>query len=56
MNTLALAKHLEIMVNYGLSFFDSLIASATLSIDGIVVSDGKDFDNVPEIKRIPITH
>ncbi|OYT54975.1 MAG: hypothetical protein B6U76_06845 [Desulfurococcales archaeon ex4484_217_2] len=56
LNTLTLAKHLEIMDNYGLSFFDSLIAAATLSIDGIVVSDDRDFDSVPEIKRIPITH
>jgi len=56
LNTLALTKHLEIMDNYGLSFFDSLIAAATLSVDGIVVSDDRDFDSVPEIKRIPITH
>jgi len=56
LNTLVLTKHLEIMDNYGLSFFDSLIAAATLSIDGIVVSDDRDFDSVPEIKRIPITH
>ncbi len=55
-NTLTLIKHLEILEKYKLSFFDSLIAAATLSIDRAIVSDDKDFDDVSEIKRIPITH
>ncbi len=55
LNIQTLIRHLEIMYEHGLSFFDSLIASSTLSLDGIVVSDDKDFDKVVDIRRIPIT-
>ena len=50
-----LINHLELMADYGLSYFDSLIASATLLVDGIVVSDDPAFDKVEGLKRIPIS-
>ncbi len=49
-----LVRHVEIMLDYSLDFFDSLIAASALSVDGIVVSDDKAFDRVEELKRIPI--
>ena len=49
-----LIQHNNIMVNYGLSFFDSLIAASALSLDEMVISDDRDFDRVPGLKRIGI--
>jgi len=54
-NLVLLVKHLELMLNYGLTFFDSLIASSALSLDSLIVSDDKAYDNIKELKRIPIT-
>ena len=42
--TVMLASHLELMADYGLSHFDSLIALAALHDDGIIVSDDPAFD------------
>jgi len=40
------------MTDYGLSYFDSLIASTTLLIDN--VSDDPAFDRIEGLKRISI--
>ncbi len=50
-----IAKQAEIEEKYGLTFFDSLIASSALKLDKTVISDDKAFDKVPELKRIPIS-
>ena len=44
----------EIEEKYGLSYFDGLIAASALSVDGVVISNDKDFDRIEELKRIPI--
>ncbi|RLI89985.1 MAG: hypothetical protein DRO65_03605 [Candidatus Altiarchaeales archaeon] len=49
-----LIQHNKIMMDYGLSFFDSLIAASALSLDKVVISDDRDFDKVPGLKRIAI--
>ncbi len=54
-NTIMLINHLELMTDYGLSYFDSLIASATLLVDGVIVSDDPAFDKVEGLRRIPIS-
>ncbi|RLF17875.1 MAG: hypothetical protein DRZ82_09280 [Thermoprotei archaeon] len=54
-DSLMLIRHIELMENYGLSYFDSLIAASALKIDNTIVSDDKDFDKVRGLKRIPIT-
>ena len=54
-DSLMLTRHIELMKNYELSYFDSLLAASALKIDSIIVSDDKDFDKVKELKRIPIT-
>ena len=48
-------KQTEIEEKYGLTFFDSLIASSALKLDKTVISDDKAFDRIPELRRIPIT-
>ena len=48
-------KQTEIEEKYGLTFFDSLIASSALKFDKTVISDDKAFDKIPELRRIPIT-
>ncbi|MEX2723476.1 MAG: PIN domain-containing protein, partial [Candidatus Freyarchaeota archaeon] len=53
--TYLIIRQAEIEEKYGLSYFDSLIAASSLKLDGIVVSDDKAFDRVPNLKRIPIT-
>ncbi|RLF23708.1 MAG: hypothetical protein DRN15_05175 [Thermoprotei archaeon] len=50
-----LIRHIELTADYGLSYFDSLIAASALRIDGIIVSDDVMFDRVRGLKRIPIT-
>jgi len=56
LSTDTLLLHLDIMEGYGLSYFDSLIATAAIVVDGVVVSDDDVFDSVKELKkRIPIT-
>ena len=54
-DSLMLTRHIELMKNYELSYFDSLLAASALKIDSIIVSDDKDFDKVKELKRIPVT-
>lgn len=54
-DTYLIIRQAEIEEKYGLSYFDSLIAASSLKLDGIVVSDDKAFDRVPNLKRIPIT-
>ena len=48
-------KQTEIEERYGLTFFDSLIASSALKLDRTIISDDKAFDKIPELRRIPIT-
>ena len=48
-------KQTEIEEKYGLTFFDSLIASSALKLDKAIISDDKAFDKIPELRRIPIT-
>lgn len=50
-----LTRQCEIEESYGLTYFDSLIAASTLSLDGELVSDDPAFDMVPGIRRIPIS-
>ena len=47
-------KQAELEEKYGLSYFDSLIASSALLLDKIIVSDDKAFDKIPKLKRIPL--
>ncbi|RLI77773.1 hypothetical protein DRP04_10890 [Archaeoglobales archaeon] len=54
-DTELIAKQTEIEKKYGLTFFDSLIASSALKLDKTVISDDRAFDKVPELKRIPIS-
>ena len=49
-----LILHVEISKNYGLTFFDSLIAASSLKVDRTIVSDDKAFDKAPDLKRIPL--
>ncbi len=50
-----MVKQAKIEEEYGLTFFDSLIASSALKLDKTIISDDKSFDKVPELRRIPIT-
>jgi len=50
-----IVRQAEIEEKYGLTFFDSLIASSALKLDKTVISDDKAFDKIPELRRIPIT-
>ena len=50
-----LAFQSELEERYGLSYFDSLIASSVLTLDRQVVSDDHAFDRVPNLKRIPLS-
>jgi len=47
-------KQAEVEIKYGLSYFDSLIAASALITDAMIVSDDRDFDRVPGLKRILI--
>ena len=47
-------KQAEVEIKYGLSYFDSLIATSALITDATVVSDDRDFDRVPGLKRISV--
>ena len=47
--------HLDLVERYKLSYFNSLLAASAISVDSIIVSDDKVFDNVMGLKRIPIT-
>jgi predicted nucleic acid-binding protein len=53
-DTSTLALQCEIESKHGLSYFDSLIAASTLSVDGKILSDDRAFDAVPGIARIPL--
>lgn len=46
---------LELRINYNFSFFDSLVAAATITNDQKIISDDKAFDKIDIIKRIPIS-
>ena len=50
-----IVKQTEIEEKYGLTFFDSLIASSALKLDKTIISDDKAFDKLPELRRVPIT-
>lgn len=50
---LALQSKLE--GQYGLTYFDSLIAASALSLDSIIVSDDTAFDRVPGLQRISLS-
>lgn len=46
-----LILHVEISKNYGLIFFDSLIAASASKIDKTIVSDDQAFDKIPDLKK-----
>lgn len=48
------ANQCEIEEKYGLTYFDSLIAASTLSLDGELASGDKIFDRIPGIRRISL--
>lgn len=50
----SLALQCEIEGKYGLSYFDSLVATAALALDRKVVSSDEAFDNVPGLERISL--
>ena len=54
-NSTMLALQCEIEETHKLSYFDSLIAASALTLDCKIVSDNKDFDEVSELKRIPLS-
>jgi predicted nucleic acid-binding protein len=54
-DALLLTKHSELESDSNLTFFDSLIAASALSLDQAIVSDDKDFDRVPGLKRIQLS-
>jgi predicted nucleic acid-binding protein len=43
----------EFEEKYGLSYFDSLIASSAFVLDKVIVSNDRAFDKVPSLGRIP---
>ena len=50
-----LALQCDLEERHGLSFFDSLIAAAALSLRAAVLSDDEDFDRVEGLERVPLT-
>lgn len=50
----SLALRCELEEKYGLSYFDSLVAVAALTVDRKVVSSDKAFDAVPGLERVPL--
>jgi len=46
---------LNLRINYNFSFFDSLVAAATIMSDQIIISDDRVFDKIDTIERIPIS-
>lgn len=50
-----LAQQCEIEERYGLTYFDSRIATSTLSLNSELISDDDAFDRVPYIRRIPLS-
>ena len=55
LNSDTILLHLDLMRQYNLSYFDSLIAASAMNIDNTIVSDDKVFDYIVGLKRIPIT-
>jgi len=56
LNTSLLIRQCELEEKYGLSYFDSLLAASALTLDKQIISDDKAFDNVPDLKRISLSH
>ena len=54
-DTHLLIIHVDLMSRYELTFFDSLIAASALILGKTIISDDKDFDKVPGLKRISLT-
>lgn len=54
MDPLLVVSQCQLESEYGLSFFDSLIAASALAVDGAVVSDDRAFDKVPGLRRVPL--
>ena len=54
-NSTLLARQCEIEEKYGLTYFDSLIAASTLSVDEELISDDNAFDRVPGIRRASLS-
>ncbi len=46
-----IARQCEIEEKYGLTYFDSLIAASTLSLDQRIVSDDEAYDKIPFLTR-----
>jgi len=55
MSSALLARQCEIEERYGLTYFDSLIAASTLSLNIELISDDDAFDRIPYIRRIPLS-
>lgn len=55
MNSSLIALQCELESSYDLDFFDSLIAASALSLDSVVVSDDTAFDEVPGLRRVPLS-
>ena len=53
-DALLFARQCELESRYGLTFYDSLIASSALALDQKIVSDDRAFDLVPGLERIPL--
>jgi len=50
-----LALQCELEENYGLSYFNSLVAASALTMGRRLVSDDEAFDRIPNIERIPLS-
>nr|MDO8099426.1 type II toxin-antitoxin system VapC family toxin [Candidatus Njordarchaeota archaeon] len=55
MSSSLLAFQSELEEKYALSYFDSLIAASTLTLDHQVLSDDNAFDRIPDLKRKPLS-
>ena len=50
-----LALQCELEERHGLTYFDSLIAASSLTLDAQVISDDTAFDRIHNLTRIPLT-
>jgi predicted nucleic acid-binding protein len=53
-NTELFIRQAEIEERFSLSYFDSLVAAAALSLGDALISDDAAFDRVPGIERVPL--
>jgi predicted nucleic acid-binding protein len=50
-----LALQCELEEMYSLTYFDSLIVASALSLDGEIISNDRAFDEIPGLKKIPLS-